>query len=339
MSQSPNTTSKTSWIGRIKDKIASRKKSEFELPDATKSVLKKVREIEIRVNRLVSETLAGEYKSVFKGRGMDFDEVREYVPGDEVRLIDWNVTARTAAQGKAYVKKFREERELTILVAVDISASGNFGSMTQSKRDLAAEVACVLAFSAIKNRDRVGLVLFSDQIEHYLPAKKGRQHVLRVVRDILSYRPRHRGTDIASALNFINLVTHKKAIVFLVSDFQTNLSTSPGEPEVIGSKLKASFEITARKHDLVGIRIHDPYEKQLPDAGVMTIEDAETGEMLEVNTGNSRLREMFSTFALDDEKRLLSLLRSTGVDILNIETGKAYLPALIQFFKSRESRR
>ncbi len=185
-------------------------------PAVTREILKKVRQVELRTRRLVTDALAGEYHSVFKGRGMDFDEVREYSPGDEVRLIDWNVTART---GTAFIKKLREERELTILLAVDVSASGKFGSRTQSKRELAAEVASVLAFSAIRNRDKVGLLLFTDEIEHYIPATKGRQHVLRVIREILFHTPQRRGTDIAAALDFINDVQRRRAVVFVISDF------------------------------------------------------------------------------------------------------------------------
>src|ERR1700761_218203 len=215
----------------------------------TREILKKVRQVELRTRRLVTDAMAGEYHSVFKGRGMDFDEVREYVPGDEVRTIDWNVTARS---GRAFVKKFTEERELTILLLVDISASGNFGSTSQSKRELAAEIASVLAFSAIGNSDRVGLILFTDQIEQYIPAKKGRRHVLRVVRDILYAEPKHRGTDIVQALDFANRVTQRKAVTFLISDFQNS-----GDQAKTMSALQSAIRLTHTRHDLVAMHIRD----------------------------------------------------------------------------------
>ena len=215
-----------------------------------------MRQLEIRTRRMVNDTLAGEYHSVFKGRGMDFDEVREYSPGDEVRTIDWNVTARARPP---FVKKFTEERELTILLLVDISASGNFGSAAHSKRELAAELASVLAFSAIRNSDKVGLMLFTDRVEHYMPPKKGRRHVLRVVRDILYHQPRGRGTDSVKALDFANHVLHRRAIVFLISDFQ-----SPGDPERARADLRRAMRQTNRRHDLIAVQIEDPREKYSP---------------------------------------------------------------------------
>src|SRR5277367_3099914 len=237
-----------------------------------REILKKVRAIEIRTNRLVNDSLAGQYHSVFKGRGMDFDEVREYSPGDEVRLIDWNVTART---GTPFIKKLREERELTILLAVDVSASGKFGSQSQSKRELAAEVASVLAFSAIRNRDKVGLLLFSDEVEQYIPPTKGRQHVLRVIREILFCAPRRRGTDIAAALDFVSDVQRRRAVVYVISDFMET-------PEAF-ERLRRQLQLTNKRHDLVLLHLRDRHEEELPNLGLLTLEDPETGEVVQID--------------------------------------------------------
>lgn len=299
--------------------------------DRTREILKKVRQIEVRTNRLVNDALGGEYHSVFKGRGMDFDEVREYVPGDEVRAIDWNVTAR---EGRPFIKKFTEERELTLLLAVDVSASGNFGSGQQSKRELAAELASVLAFSAVRNSDKVGLVLFTDRIEQYIPPKKGRKHVLRVVREILYFRPRHRGTDLVKALDFVNQVTKRRAVVFLVSDFQ-----SASDREAALAHLRRALRQTNRRHDLVAMHIADPHEAQLPDVGILAMEDAETGEFVETGAHFGRPRVEFDEAARDHEQLLERTLAGEGVDSLDLSTTKPYLPALMRFFKQRESRR
>src|SRR5271167_3051845 len=241
---------------------------------STKAIMSGMRQLEIRTRRMVNDSLAGQYHSVFKGRGMDFDEVREYTPGDEVRTIDWNVTART---GHAFVKKFTEERELTIMLLVDVSASGNFGSGTQSKRQMAAELACVLAFSAIRNSDKVGLILFSDQIEQYIPPKKGRQHVLRVIREVLCFEPQSRGTDIVRALDFANQMTNRRAIMFLVSDFEL-----PDQDQSLANVRRAVRQ-ASRRHDVVALHICDQHESELPDVGQLAIEDAETGELIELN--------------------------------------------------------
>lgn len=298
---------------------------------STETILNKMRRLEIRTRRLVSDGLVGEYHSVFKGRGMDFDEVREYVPGDEVRTIDWNVTARA---GRPFVKKYTEERELTILLAVDISASGNFGSGAQSKRELAGEVASVLALSAIRNNDKVGLLLFTDRIEEYIPPKKGRRHVLRVVREILFHKAVGRGTDSVAALDFANHLLHGRAIVFLVSDFQSN-----DDPQRARAALRRSFRQTNRRHDLIAVHIEDPREQELPDVGLVALEDAETGELVELNTGDAAIRARFHEQAVATVERLLSDIRSEGVDTLALKTNTAYLPALQRFFKSRERRR
>src|ERR1039457_2220356 len=224
-------------------------------PERAKIILSRMRQLEIRTSRLVNDTLAGEYHSVFKGRGMDFDDVREYVAGDEVRTIDWNVTARA---GRTFVKKFTEERELTILLLVDISSSGNFGSAALSKRDLAAELASVLAFSAVRNSDKVGLLLYTDRVERYLPPKKGRRHVLRAVRDILYHTPEGTGTDSIKALDIVNHVLHRRAIVFLISDFET-----PGDQTAARAALRRAMRQTNRRHDLIAVQVGDPHEKEL----------------------------------------------------------------------------
>jgi uncharacterized protein (DUF58 family) len=300
-------------------------------PQKAKEILKKVRQIEIRTRRLVDSSMGGEYHSVFKGRGMDFDEVREYVPGDEVRTIDWNVTARS---GRAFVKKFTEERELTILLLVDVSASGNFGSTSQSKREMAAELASVLAFSAIHNSDKVGLILFSDQIEQYIPPKKGRRHVLRVVREILFFQPQHRGTDIVQALDFANRVLRRRAVTFLISDFQ-----SSGDQTQALASLQRAIRLTHTRHDLVAMHIQDRREQELPDVGLLAIEDAETGEMLELSTSDSKVRARFTELSRRSIDTLRRMLNSEGIDTLELETGESYVPPLMQFFKTRERRR
>jgi uncharacterized protein (DUF58 family) len=298
---------------------------------STKAIMSGMRQLEIRTRRMVNDSLAGEYHSVFKGRGMDFDEVREYSPGDEVRTIDWNVTARA---GRPFVKKFTEERELTILLLVDISASGNFGSATLSKRDLAAELASVLAFSAIRNSDKVGLLLYTDRVERYLPPKKGRRHVLRVVRDILYHTPDGRGTDTVKALDVANHVLHRRAIVFLISDFQ-----STGDPAVARAELRRAMRQTNRRHDLIAVQVADPREKELPNVGVLALEDAESGEIIELDTADAAVRRRFNELALDRAKRMVNDFRSEGVDTLELKTDAPYMAALQRFFKTRERRR
>jgi uncharacterized protein (DUF58 family) len=298
---------------------------------STKAIMSGMRQLEIRTRRMVNDSLAGEYHSVFKGRGMDFDEVREYSPGDEVRTIDWNVTARA---GRPFVKKFTEERELTILLLVDISASGNFGSATLSKRDLAAELASLLAFSAIRNSDKVGLLLYTDRVERYLPPKKGRRHVLRVVRDILYHTPEGRGTDTVKALDVANHVLHRRAIVFLISDFQ-----SPGDPAAMRAELRRAMRQTNRRHDLIAVQVADPREKELPNVGVLALEDAESGEIIELDTADAAVRRRFNELALERSKRMVNDFRSEGVDTLELKTDAPYMAALQRFFKTRERRR
>ena len=297
----------------------------------SREILNKVRQVEIKTNRLVDEYLAGHYHSVFKGRGMDFDEVREYVPGDEVRTIDWNVTART---GRTYVKKFTEERELTIMLLIDVSASGEFGSSSQSKREMMAELGSVLAFSAVRNNDKVGLILFTDEAELYIPPAKGRSHILRVIREILFFQPVGKGTNLEAAMDFANRVIRRKAIAFLISDF-----CLPGDFDTSLETLRPKLQITGRHHDLVAVSVHDPREQELPDIGLITIEDSETGEQVELDTGKAEIRARFSELSGVRQKNLRHTIRSCGVDMLELATDKPYLPDLLNFFSIRERRR
>ncbi|MEO7206301.1 MAG: DUF58 domain-containing protein [Steroidobacteraceae bacterium] len=297
---------------------------------STSKMMSRMRRLEIQTRRLVNDSLVGEYHSVFKGRGMDFDEVREYVPGDEVRTIDWNVTARA---GRPFVKKFTEERELTILLLVDISASGNFGSGARSKRDLAAEIASLLAFSAIRNSDKVGMLLYTDRMEQYLPPKKGRRHVMRVVREILYHQPVGRGTDTVHALDVAGHFLRRRAVVFLISDFQSN-----ADPEAARSTLRRAMRQSNRRHDLIAVHIADPRERVLPDLGLVSLEDAESGDVVELDTGDATVRQRFYQLATERARRLVSDFRSEGVDTLELRTDTPYLPALQRFFKNRERR-
>ena len=291
------------------------------------SIRSRMRELEISTRRMVDDTMAGAYHSVFKGRGMDFDEVREYSPGDEVRTIDWNVTARA---GRTFVKKFTEERELTIFLVVDISASGNFGSGAMAKRDLAAQVASVLAFSAIRNSDKVGLILYTDRIERYLPPKKGRRHVLRVVRDILYHQPQGIGTDTVKTLDVVNHVLHRRAVVFLISDFQMG-----GDLNVARAQLRRAVRQTNRRHDLIALQIEDPRERQLPNVGIIALEDAETGEIIELDTAREAVRQRFNELSVERAQRLRNDLRTEGVDSVQLRTYMPYIPPLQRLFKSR----
>jgi uncharacterized protein (DUF58 family) len=270
----------------------------------------------------VQTIFAGDYHSVFKGRGMNFDEVREYQPGDEIRAIDWNVTARL---GTAFVKKFTEERELTVLLVVDVSASGSFGSSSQSKRELAAEVACLLAFSAIRNNDKVGLLLFTDKVELYIPAKKGRSHTLRLIREVLFFQPQSRGTDAALALQYLNKVVSRRAVVFFISDFQTG-------------DFSRELAVSGRRHDFIAIHVQDEREQVLPNIGIITLEDAETGEQIEINTGDRAARTHFAELAQAQSAELKRTLHRNNIDTISLQTGRDYLPGLRSFFKQRERR-
>jgi len=299
-----------------------------------REILKKIRQIELRTNRLVSETLAGQYHSVFKGQGMNFDEVREYQPGDEVRAIDWNVTAR---MNHPFVKKFVEERELTLLFVVDVSGSGRFGSQAQSKRELAAEIASVLAFSAIRNNDKVGLVLFTDTIEKFIPPRKGRRHVLRVIREVLFAEPQRTGTDLAGALEFSNRMLAHRAIVVVVSDFLAPVPAGPKRAETRG--FQTAIKQANRRHDLVAVQITDPYELQLPALGRLVLEDAESGEVIEVNTGSDVNRNAFAVRQSRNQAELGRMFRSAGIDAIQLQTHQPYAAPLGKFFETREKRR
>ena len=285
-------------------------------------ILRKVRRIEIRTNRLVNESLAGEYHSVFKGRGMEFSEVREYQFGDDIRTIDWNVTSR---MGHPYVKRYVEERELTVILLVDFSASGEFGSHRQFKREIAAEICALLAFSAIKNNDRVGLIAFTDRIETFLRPRKGKDHVLRVIREVLYFRPKGRRTDIGMALQTLSRTITKRSVVFLVSDF-------------LGERYEQPLRVVARKHDLIAITMTDPREEDLPPLGLVNLEDAETGERLVVDTSDRRTRRYLKEWARARRAKRESLFRSVGVDALELFTDRPYDVPLVRFFHRRAKR-
>jgi len=312
-----------------------------------REILKKIRQIEIRTNRIVTESLAGQYHSVFKGQGMNFDEVREYQPGDDVRAIDWNVTAR---MNHPFIKKFVEERELTLMLVVDVSGSGLFGSRDQSKRELAAEIASVLAFSAIRNNDKVGLILFSDEVEKFIPPRKGRSHVLRVIREVLFFEPKRRGTDLNAALEFLMHVTRHRAVAVVISDFIGSPAESAGgqrrqlRPQMmlLESLAQSAFTMLKqanRRHDVVAVQITDRFELELPALGRLVLKDAETGEVVEINTGDARKRSSFverQNRALADTARLF---RSAGIDSIQLRTDQPYGAELAKFFETREKRR
>ena len=291
-----------------------------------RDILKKIRHLELKMRGMVAETFSGQYRSVFKGRGMNFEEVRQYQPGDEVRSIDWNVTAKfSEIHGDAYVKKFTEERELTVMLVVDVSASGDFGSVHLSKRELAAEVACLFAFSAIRNNDKVGLILFSDHVELFIPPKKGRLHTLRLIREILYFEPKGRGTQPVVALRYMNQVLHRRSVVFLISDFQA--------PD-----FSRELAVSSRRHDLIAIPIIDPREEELPDVGLLTLEDAETGEQIEIDTSSHATRLGFLKAADAQASERLRDFRRKRVDTISLKTDQDYVPALRAFFRTRERR-
>ncbi len=288
----------------------------------SKELAKKIRLIEIATRRAVNDTLAGEYHSVFKGRGMEFDEVREYAPGDDVRTIDWNVTART---GTPYVKRFVEERELTVFLVVDLSGSGEFGSSEQLKNEVAAELCALLAFSAIKNNDKVGVVAFTDRVEKFIPPKKGSSHVLRLVRDLLKFEPEGCGTDLGAALEFVGRVARRRAIVFLISDFLAHGYLKP-------------LRLVAGRHDLVAVALADPLEHALPDVGLVELEDSESGERLTLDTSSAEIRGRYKALARVRERERQELFRTTGVDEVRVVAGEDYVRDLMSFFRQRERR-
>lgn len=284
--------------------------------------MQQIRRIQIRTSHVVNDILAGQYESVFKGQGMEFREVREYVPGDDVRMIDWNVTARS---GTPHVKLLAEERELTVMLVVDASGSGRFGSVSRFKNELAAELCAVLAISAIKNNDKVGLIIFTDEVELYVPPSKGRQHVLRVIREVLYFQPRRTGTDIPAALRFMNSVTRRRAVTFLVSDFMADDFEIP-------------LRIAARRHDLIGVVVSDPREETLPNVGLVCVRDAETGQEALIDTADDAVRAAYAKEAAERARKRDQILQRTRVDAIHVRTDRPYVDEIYRFFRMRERR-
>ena len=287
-----------------------------------RELLRQVRRLQLRARRAVEDLLGGEYHSVFKGAGIAFEEVREYQPGDDIRTIDWNVTAR---MGHPFIKRFVEERELTVMLAIDVSGSQHFGSRFQQKREVAAELAAVLAFSAITNNDRVGLINFTDRVERFVPPRKGVRHVLRLIREVLFFQPQRPGTCIREALRVLNRVLHRRAIVFLLSDFAD-------------ADYEKSFQHTGRRHDLIAVTIHDPREQEIPKVGLLQLEDAETGELVLLDTNRRRVREEYARRSRERQDRLRQLARSALVDLIEVSTDGGHLDALVRFFHLRQRR-
>lgn len=286
----------------------------------TKELLKKVRKIEIKTRRLSDNVFGGEYHSTFKGRGMTFSEVRQYQYGDDVRAIDWNVTARYQ---EPFVKVFEEERELTLLLAVDISGSAFFGTQSQFKKEVLTEIAATLAFSALQNNDKVGLILFSEEIELYIPPKKGRSHILRIIREMLEFQPKHKGTSISKAFEFISAVLKKKAIVFVLSDFIAPL------------EYEKNLRIAAKKHDLTSIRLYDPREAKIPNLGLVPMRDSETGKMQWISTQSRRLREAYATQYREQTHAFESLHQKNGAGTIACSVNESYVTKLLGYFKAR----
>lgn len=287
-----------------------------------KELLKKIRRIHIRTSHIANDFFAGHYHSAFKGQGMEFEEVREYEPGDEIRRIDWNVTAR---QGRPFVKRFREERELTVMLLVDVSGSQEFGTAGQLKRELAAEVGATLAFSAIKNNDKVGFIGFSDQIERYVKPDKGTRHVLRVIRELLTLQPTGRGTDIAGALDYFNKVSRRRAVVFLISDFQA-------------PNYERQMQVARRRHDLIPIAITDPREVELPKVRFVDLVDSETGEMFSLDTSSAAFRRLYHAQAIGSVDQRRKAFRKIKSDAIELVTGQSFIDPLTRFFYAREAR-
>lgn len=287
-----------------------------------REVVQQIRRLQLRARRAVEDLLGGEYHSVFKGMGMAFEEVREYQPGDDIRTIDWNVTAR---MGHPFIKRYIEERELTVLLAVDCSGSQQFGTQLQQKREVAAEIAALLAFCAISNNDKVGLIAFTDAVERYVPPRKGTRHALRLIRDVLFYQPQGRGTSIKLALDFLNRVQHRRAIVFLMSDF-------------LDRGYERAFHRTGRRHDLTAVRIADPREEELPAVGLVELEDAETGRRLLLDTSSADVRRTYAQAGRQRRESLRQLARSSRIDLIEVSTDGGHLDALVHFFQQREHR-
>lgn len=288
-----------------------------------KDILKQVRRIEIQTTRLVNDLFGGEYQSVFKGQGIEFADVREYIPGDDIRTIDWNVTARSQ---HPFVKKFVEERELTVVFVVDMSGSQFFGTLGKLKSEVAAEITALLAFSAVRNKDKVGLLIASDQVEKYIPVKKGRTHVLRVIREILYFQPKHRGTNLGVALEYINRVLTRTAVVFLVSDF-------------MDQGFEKALRIMSQRHDLIALHLWDPTERSLPPAGLIEAEDPETGDRILFDASDANFCKRYEASGQEREENLDRLFKSLGIDRVVIDISQSYAEPLMRFFRAREKRR
>ena len=299
----------------------------------SKEILRKVRRIEITTSRLVSDVFAGQYHSVFKGQGIEFDEVREYQFGDDVRTIDWNVTART---GRPYVKKYVEERELTVMILVDLSASCRFASVNMLKSQLATELAATLAFSAIRNNDKVGLIVFTDRIEKFIPPRKGVRHVLRIIREALYFKPQGRSTDIIAALEYLNRVMARKTIAFLISDFLGYTSEAHNDAQ---ARLKKALAVANKRHDVIAVTLNDRREMQLPDCGIIALEDAENGELIHVDSSNPKIVRQYERDNFERVKRRGQIFNSAGVDRVDVHTDVPYSDALVRFFAKRRRKR
>lgn len=289
----------------------------------TKELLKKVRKIEIKTRGLSNHLFSGEYHSAFKGRGMAFNEVREYQPGDEIRTIDWNVTARF---NHPYVKVFDEERELTVMILIDVSGSENFGTIIQQKQDLATELCAVLAFSAIQNNDKVGVIFFSDKIEKFIPPKKGRSHILMIIRELIDFTPENKGTNVAEALRYFTSAIKKRSTAFIISDF-------------ISGPFEDQLKIANKKHDIIALKLYDRHEEEFPNLGLIPVVDEETGQLQWINTGNKEVRNAYKKSALERNGRLKDTFSKSGVDFTSIGTHESYVKPLMTLFKKRESRR
>jgi uncharacterized protein (DUF58 family) len=288
----------------------------------TQAIIKKVRKIEIKTRGLSSHIFSGEYHSAFKGRGMAFSDVREYMPGDDIRSIDWNVTARF---NNAFVKVFEEERELTVILLVDVSASENFGTQTQFKKELVTELCAVLAFSAIQNNDKIGIIFFSDKIEKFIPPKKGKTHILYIIRELIGFKPEHKRTNIGDALRYVSNAIKKKSIVFVISDFADR-------------NFEDALKFTRKRHDVVALHIYDIREMELPNAGIIRLQQAETGEIMEVDSANVSVRNRYKQLALENEKLLNTIFNKSGVDWIKLRTDQSYVQQLIRLFKKRGRR-
>ena len=301
----------------------------------TREILRKVRQIEIKSNRLVSEVLSGSYQSAFKGQGIDFEEVREYQPGDEVRSIDWNVTAK---MGLPFVKQYREERELTVLLAIDVSDSGIFGSAERSKRERMAELGALLAFSAVRNGDKVGLLLFAEEVEQFLPPAKGQKHVLRILREILFYKNKTKGTNLNEGLRFINQVMRRRAVVFFISDYIMSTDESTNE-ENLKDLFYKEITSTKRRHDLICAQVHDPHEMELPKVGLITFEDSESGEIITLDLSDPKFREEFISKSKNHLLDISAKLKRRGIDFFRFSTNEDFDKTLKEFFHLRKSMR